>query len=66
MQQGIAALLRLPSWIIYRVDTEGVHTKIKLPKRLSCGFRNRQMYVRKMLLGLVPLALVLRPPHLLT
>jgi len=45
--------------------TEGVHTRIKLLKRLSHGFRNRQMYVRKMLLGLVPLALLLRPPHLL-
>jgi transposase len=46
--------------------TEGIHTKIKLLKRLSYGFRNRHMYVRKMLLGLVPLALLLRPPHLLT
>ncbi|MFN3284658.1 MAG: ISL3 family transposase [bacterium] len=46
--------------------TEGIHTKIKLLKRLSYGFRNRHMYVRKMLLGLVPLAFLLRPPHLLT
>jgi transposase len=46
--------------------TEGIHTKIKLLKRLSYGFRNRHMYVRKMLLGLVPLALLLSPPHLLT
>jgi hypothetical protein len=46
--------------------TEGVHTKIKLLKRLSYGFRNRQMYVRRTLAGLVPLAPLLRPPHLLT
>ena len=35
-------------------------------KRLSYGFRNRHMNVRKMLLGLVPLAVLLSPPHLLT
>ncbi|MFN3286761.1 MAG: transposase, partial [bacterium] len=46
--------------------TEGIHTKIKLLKRLSYGFRDRHMYVRKMLLALVPLAFLLRPPHLLT
>ena len=40
--------------------TEGIHTKIKLLKRLSYGFRNRDVYVRKMLLDLVPLALLLR------
>jgi len=46
--------------------TEGIHTKIKLLKRLRYGFRNRPVYVRKMLLGLVPLALLRLLPHLLT
>ena len=45
--------------------TEGIHTKIKLLKRLSYWFRNRHMYVRKIVPGFVPLALVLSAPHLL-
>lgn len=46
--------------------TEGVHTKIKLLKRLSYGFRNREIYMRKMLLSLVPLAWLAFSSHLLT
>ncbi|QIA27705.1 ISL3 family transposase [Thermaerobacter sp. PB12/4term] len=46
--------------------TEGVHTKIKLLKRLSYGFRNRQLYVRKMLLAFAPLAWLTASPHFLT
>jgi len=44
--------------------TEGIHTKIKMIKHVSFGFRNVQIYVRKMLLCLFPLA-VLFPclPH---
>nr|BAL56713.1 transposase [uncultured prokaryote] len=61
-----AELLAYHQHRITSAYTEGVHTKIKLLKRLSYGFRNRQMYVRKMLLALVPLAFLLRPPHLLT
>lgn len=34
--------------------TEGVHTKIKLLKRISYGFRNVEVYVKKMLLGFLP------------
>ncbi len=45
---------------------EGVHTKIKLLKRLSFGFRNLQVYVRKMLLAFLPPILADSPPHLLT
>jgi len=33
--------------------TEGVHTKVKLLKRLSYGFRNPQSYVEKLELGFV-------------
>lgn len=46
--------------------TEGVHTKIKLLKRLSFGFRNLQVYVRKMLLAFLPPISAVPPPHLLT
>ncbi len=45
--------------------TEGVHTKIKMTKRLSYGFRNRKNYLAKMTLAFVPLALSFSP-HLLT
>lgn len=38
--------------------TEGAHTKIKLLKRLSYGFRNVEVYVRKMLLAFVPFTLI--------
>ena len=44
--------------------TEGVHTKCKLIKRQGFGFRNKQIYLRKLMLGFIPFALLL-PPHLL-
>ena len=34
--------------------TEGIHTKCKLIKRKSYGFRNVETYVRKLILGLLP------------
>jgi len=43
--------------------TEGCHTKVKLLKRLSYGFRNVQVYLRKMLLGFLPIPPL---PHILT
>ena len=43
--------------------TEGCHTKVKMLKRLSYGFRNVQVYLRKILLGFLP---VPRLPHILT
>lgn len=39
--------------------TEGIHTKIKMIKRVSFGFRNVQVYVRKILLCILPLSLLL-------
>jgi len=42
---------------------EGVHTKIKQLKRVSYGFRNRDRYRRKMLLGFLPSSTI---PQLLT
>jgi transposase len=39
--------------------TEGIHTKIKMIKRVSFGFRNVDIYIRKMLLCILPLAVLL-------
>jgi transposase len=39
--------------------TEGIHTKIKMIKRVSFGFRNVDIYVRKMLLCILPIAVLL-------
>jgi len=39
---------------------------IKLLKRISYGFRNRGVYVRKMLLAFLPLAWLISSPHFLT
>lgn len=36
--------------------TEGLHTKCKLIKRKSFGFRNVETYIRKLILGLLPFA----------
>jgi transposase len=38
--------------------TEGSHTKIKMIKRLSYGFRNVQIYIRKMMLAFIPIGLL--------
>lgn len=46
--------------------TEGLHTKCKLIKRKSYGFRNVQTYVRKLLLGILPFATFYSFTHLLT
>jgi transposase len=46
--------------------TEGCHTKVKLLKRMSYGFRNVQVYIRKMLLGFQPHTYNGLVSHLLT
>lgn len=38
--------------------TEGVHTKFKLIKRMSYGFRNVNIYIKKMLLAFIPIAVL--------
>jgi len=38
--------------------TEGVHTKIKMLKRTSYGFKNPEIYIKKMLLGFLPFAVI--------
>jgi len=39
--------------------TEGAHTKIKLMKRVSYGFRNVHNYIAKMTLAFLPLCWIL-------
>lgn len=39
--------------------TEGIHTKIKMIKRVSFGFRNVEIYIRKVLLCLLPFAVIM-------
>lgn len=39
--------------------TEGVHTRIKLLKRISYGFRNKANYIAKMTLAFVPLLTIM-------
>jgi transposase len=44
--------------------TEGTHTKIKMLKRTSYGFRNAEIYVKKMTLAFLPFAVIsLLLPH---
>lgn len=38
--------------------TEGLHVRCKLVQRLSCGFRNADVYIRKALLLLLPLSVI--------
>ncbi|MDA3802960.1 MAG: ISL3 family transposase [Patescibacteria group bacterium] len=46
--------------------TEGLHTKCKLIKRKSFGFRNVETYVRKLILGLLPFAMIWNYTHFST
>lgn len=44
--------------------TEGVHTKIKMLKRTSYGFKNPEIYIKKMMLAFLPFAVIaLLLPH---
>lgn len=38
--------------------TEGAHTKMKLMKRMSYGFKNVEVYIKKMMLAFVPIAMI--------
>lgn len=38
--------------------TEGVHTKMKLIKRLSYGYKNVEVYIKKVLLSFIPAAIL--------
>lgn len=44
--------------------TEGTHTKIKMLKRTSYGFKNADIYIKKMMLAFLPFAVIsLLLPH---
>lgn len=43
--------------------TEGVHVKCKLTQRISFGFRNIDVYIRKAMLAFLPLTIVLNHPR---
>jgi len=62
-RKEILAYFRIP---ITNAYTEGCHTKIKLLKRLGYGYRNVQIYIRKMLLAFLPRSFDALAPHLLT
>lgn len=38
--------------------TEGIHTKIKMLKRTSYGFKNIDIYIKKMMLGFLPFIVI--------
>ena len=44
--------------------TEGINTKLKLVKRISYGFRNKGVFIRKAMLAFLPFAVF--SPHLMT
>lgn len=49
------------NYFLYRTTnayTEGLHVRCKLVQRLSCGFRNAEVYIRKALLTLLPLSVI--------
>lgn len=50
------------NYFVYRTTnayTEGLHVRCKLVQRISCGFRNAEVYIRKVLLVLLPLSAVI-------
>jgi transposase len=58
----------LPRWQEYILNyfyhratnayTEGAHTKMKSIKRLSYGYRNVEIYIKKVLLAFIPITLI--------
>ncbi len=57
-QEPILNYFKLPYTNAY---TEGVNNKLKLIKRISFGFKNKQVYIKKAMLSMLPLTLLL--PH---
>ncbi len=50
------------NYFVYRTTnayTEGLHVRCKLVQRISCGFRNAEVYIRKALLVLLPLSVAI-------
>jgi len=48
-------ILNYFQYMITNGYTEGMHTKFKLLKRLGYGFKNKEVYIRKMALACLPL-----------
>lgn len=57
-EESILNYFELPYTNAY---TEGVNNKLKLIKRISFGFKNKQIYIKKAMLSMLPLSLLL--PH---
>lgn len=53
-------ILNFYDYRITNAYTEGIHTKLKLIKRIGFGFRNKEVYIRKAALACLPLAML---PH---
>jgi len=57
------------NYFVYRTTnayTEGLHVRCKLVQRLSCGFRNAEVYIRKALLMLLPLSVAITNSYYLS
>lgn len=60
---------KILNYFIYRTTnayTEGLHVRCKLVQRISCGFRNAEVYIRKVLLVLLPLSAVITNSYYLS
>lgn len=57
------------NFFVYRTTnayTEGLHVRCKLVQRISCGFRNAEVYIRKVLLVLLPLSVAVTNTYYLS
>lgn len=57
------------NYFVYRTTnayTEGLHVRCKLVQRVSCGFRNAEVYIRKVLLALLPLSVAITNTYYLS
>ena len=57
------------NYFVYRTTnayTEGLHVRCKLVQRVSCGFRNADVYIRKALLMLLPLSVAITNSYYLS
>jgi transposase len=57
------------NYFVYRTTnayTEGLHVRCKLVQRISCGFRNAEVYIRKVLLVLLPLSVAITNTYYLS
>lgn len=63
LERWYEPILNYFDYMITNGYTEGMHTKFKLLKRLGYGFKNKEVYIRKMALACLPLSVFL--PHCL-